>query len=517
MICVLQFDSASVSRLERLLDGGRLPNLASLIAQGSRVELETPAVDFAAGAFYTLYSGVELGDHGIFYPFQWSAREQRARYATAFDAPPAVWERLAASGLRTLAIDPYESRPPAHAEGVFVCGWGFTDRVVLPAWSRPRGFGRGPQATEIFGRPRVRDLLALRAKLVAAPERVAALAEQLLRREHFDLAWLTFSAAHLAGHQFWDLSQVDTGRLVPAERRTLETALDDVYRAVDDAFGRVLAALPPGSDVIVTSAVGMDRNASYADLLPAMLERVLAGGPVADGGAGAIWRLRAAVPASVRAAVAAAIPDRLALELTSRLELRGHDWPATRAFAHPADNQGYVRLNLKGRERDGVVDAADARALCEEIAAGLATFRDPDGRPAVDDVVRVADLYPGERADRLPDLAVRWAEGGTSSKVTCLTSPRYGEVRRHGSGSGRSGNHTPGDAWAVLAPGAAAAAELSRPPRLVDVAATVCELTGAGRAGLPGEPLLRRQPLAGDAGGRQDLSREYEAAHRGAV
>ena len=500
MICVLQFDAASVAALERLLDRGRLPNLAGLIRDGRRLELETPAVDFAAGAFYTLYSGVEIGDHGIFYPFQWSAGEQRARYATAFEAPPAVWERLAESGLRTLAIDPYESRPPARAEGVFVCGWGFADRVVLPRWSRPEGagreyarrLGRGPGATEIFGRPRPRDLLALREKLVEAPARIAALAERLLARERFDLAWLTFSAAHLAGHQFWDLSQLDPAALGERERAALEPALDDVYGAVDDAFGRVLAALPPGSDTIVTSAVGMDVNTSRADLLPAMLERVLAGGPIADGGAGAIWRLRAALPGSLRARVAAAIPDRLALELTSRLELRGIDWETSRAFAHPADNQGYVRLNLRGRERDGIVDSAVADALCDEIAAGLATFADPDGSRAVDEVIRVADLYPGERADRLPDLVVRWA-GRPATTLTSLSSPRFGEVRRHGSGSGRSGNHTPGDAWAVLAPGNSAIAPTSRPPRLVDVAATVCELTGADRAGLPGEPLLRRR------------------------
>src|SRR4029079_11439432 len=99
--------------------------------------------------------------------------------------------------------------------------WGFADRVVLPRWSRPpdagrrfeRRFGRGPQATEIFGRPRARDLLALREKLRAAPARTATLAEELLASERFDLAWLTFSAAHLAGHQFWDLSQLDAEAL----------------------------------------------------------------------------------------------------------------------------------------------------------------------------------------------------------------------------------------------------------------------------------------------------------------
>jgi predicted AlkP superfamily phosphohydrolase/phosphomutase len=505
LICVLQFDSASVAVLARLLEEGRLPNLAALRARGRSVELETPATDFAAGAFYTLYSGVELADHGIFYPFQWDAGAQRARYASAFDAPPAVWERLAATGARTLAIDPYESRPPERAAGVFVCGWGFSDRVVLPRWTRPRGarrglerrLGRGADATEVFGRPRADELLRLREVLVAAPRRIAELAEALLGRERFDLAWLTFSAAHLAGHKFWDLSQL-TGVVEPDARRRLEAALDDVYVAVDEAFGRVLAALPPGCDVIVTSPVGMDRNTSRADLLPGMLDAVLTGAPANGDGAGGIWRLRAAAPARLRAAVAAAIPDRAALELTARLELRGIDWAAARAFAHPADNQGYVRLNLRGRERAGTVAAEAAGGLEEEITAGLLDFTDPDGAPAVATVEPVRDRYRGRHADRLPDLVVRWADRPAAALAE-VRSQRFGTVRRQGGGSGRSGNHTAGDAWALTVPGRSRHAEPSREPRLVDVAATVLE-TIAGDAGdLPGESLL----VSGSAAARR--------------
>jgi predicted AlkP superfamily phosphohydrolase/phosphomutase len=496
VIAVLQFDAASVAVLERMLAEGRLPALAELRSRGRQVELETPAVDFAAGAFYTLYSGVELADHGIFYPFQWAAAEQRVRFATAFEAPPPVWERLAAAGLRTLAVDPYESRPPQRVEGAFVCGVGFADRVVMPRWARPRSagreirrlLGRGPEATEVFGRPRPAQLLTLRERLIAAPGRVADAALHLLRRERFDLAWLTFSAAHVAGHQFWDLSQLDERALAPDERRLLEGALDDVYAAVDAAIARVLAQLPAGCDVVVASAVGMDVNTSRADLLPGMLDAVLAGRPP-EGDDGRIWRLRAAVPARWRAAAARAIPDRAALELTARLETRGLDWGRTRAFAHPADNQGYVRLNLGGREREGIVDPAEANALCEEIAAGLMEFADPDGTPAVESVERVAAAYPGRYADRLPDLAVRWSDR-PATRLGWVRSPRLGTIERHGGGSGRSGNHTPGDAWALLVPGASRPRDPGRSPRLSDVAATVCAAVGADGAGLAGEPLL---------------------------
>jgi predicted AlkP superfamily phosphohydrolase/phosphomutase len=333
----------------------------------------------------------------------------------------------------------------------------------------------------------------LRRHLLAAPGRVAEAAEHLLARERFDLAWLTFSAAHLAGHQFWDLSQMDDRAADPKTRAVLGRTLEEAYEAVDSALGRVVAALPPGTDVIITSPVGMDVNTSRADLLPEMLEAVLRGGRAPDRAPGFVWRLRGSVPAEARRLVANTLPDALALELASRLELRGMDWSLTRAFAQPADNQGYVRLNLRGRERDGAVDPGEADALCEEIATGLSTFTDPDGAPAIRSVERTADCFDrGGGIDRLPDLVVHWSDR-PATRLGEVASPHFGRVRRRGGASGRAGNHTAGDAWALTLPAAARHAEPTRPPRLVDVAATVRSLLAGDRAEPgAGEPLMVR-------------------------
>src|SRR4029077_11281203 len=98
---------------------------------------------------------------------------------------------------------------------------------------------------------------------------------------------------------------------------------------------------------------------------------------------GGLWRGRGLVAGWARGAFAAAMPDRMALELTARLELRGVDWSTTRAFAHPADNQGYISLNRAGRERDGIVGDGEAAELVAQIREGLLDFRDTDGEPAV--------------------------------------------------------------------------------------------------------------------------------------
>lgn len=509
MLAILQFDAASASLLKRLLAEQRLPSLAALRQRGTWRELDAPATQFAAGAQHTLYSGVELEDHGLFYPFQWSAEDQQVHSMRRFEAPPPVWERLGRRGTRTLAVDPYESRPPTEAPpGSLVCGWQLHDRVVLQQWDHPDGvharlerlFGPPQPVDEVFGRHSVEEVLGLRRRLLGAPDRVVDAFEVLLPEQPFDLVWLTFCAAHVAGHQFWDLSQLDPAGLDDAAARLLGTTLEDVYVAVDAAIGRVVASLPAGADLVVLSPVGMDVNTSRADLLPEMLRAVL-DPPAAPAGTGAdevapsglassIWRLRAAVPGGLRAKVARALPETVALDLTARLELRGVDWSTTRAFAHPAENQGYVRLNLRGRERDGIVEPDDAKAVMDEIAEGLLTFRDLDGEPAVRSVERVADRFgSGDRAHLLPDLIVRWSER-PATRLEGVRSERFGTVRRHGVGSGRSGNHTEGDAWALLVPGASRLVEPSRPPRLEDVAATAAALAGDDPSDLAGEPLL---------------------------
>lgn len=508
MIAVIQFDAASAALLEQLGSEGRLPNLEALRRRGSRVELETPAEHFPASAYQDLYRGVEVGDHGLFYPFQWGAGDQRIRLAGTFGAPPPIWDRLGEHRRSTLAIDPYECHRPHNAEGELVCGWGMRERVVLERWSVPDGgdraarrrHGRPPDVTEVFGAQTPRELRRLRERFLTAPARVADLAIERLRERSFDLAWIVFAAPHLAGHRLWEVPPYIDGEAIGAdERQRLDDALADVYQEVDAQLGRVLDALPDDCDVIVCSVLGMDRNTSRADLLPGMLTAVLGGErgngaappKAADSDSGAMWRLRAALSGRARASIAAAMPDRLALELTARLELRGVDWSTTRAFAHPADNQGYVCLNRAGRERDGIVGDGEATELVEQIRDGLLDFRDPDGEPTVVAVDEVADRWQGEAADRLPDLVVRWRPT-SSVALGAVHSNRFGSVQRQGYGSGRTGNHTDGDAWAILAPRSGRPRELGRPARITDIPATVAALNGIPLNGLSGEPLIER-------------------------
>jgi hypothetical protein len=234
----------------------------------------------------------------------------------------------------------------------------------------------------------------------------------------------------------------------------------------------------------------MASDCSRSDLLPDMLEAVLEGprrlrhSPPGS----SIWDFRGRLRTIWRTGISRAIPGPLVRDLLARFHLQGVDWARTRAFTLPGHIHGLVRLNLRGREREGIVDPAEAEALIEEIASGLKSFTDPDGSPSVAKVERVAEAISGPRVDELPDLVVRWSER-PSRDVSFVSSERYGKVVRRGVGSGWSGNHVEG-AWIVLPRAGGRLRELGRPPQVVDIAATACALAGADRSGLAGEPLL---------------------------
>lgn len=499
MLGVFLFDAVSVPVLERMLFDGRLPTLAALRARGRWESIDSPVVYF--GDRETGHSGVGVADHGLTFPLQWSAGEQRVRFIETFAAPEAIWERVARAGGRALVVDPYESRPPSRPVGTAVSGWQFAHPAVLRRWAVPDGayrrlsrrFGRAPDVEDVYGRPSVGGLELLRRQVLDAPGRVARLTTDLLSRHPYDLLWVEFNSGHMAGHHFWDLAHLVDSGLDERRRGELEATVAESYAAIDAALGEIVSALPPEADILVVSEVGMAANRSRSDILPAMLARVLTGARAEHADASEagrhLWRFRAAFPARARVAAARILPDAVALDLAGRLFTRGVDWSRTRAFVLPSDHDGYLRLNVRGRERDGIVEPEDVDALIEEIRDGLSSFVDHDGTPCVAGVDRVEDLVgTGRRSDQLPDLIVRWPAKSAVS-LPGVTSSLYGDVARQGLGIGRAGNHVEGS-WVLTAPGSARPTELGRRPKLVDVAATVASLLGADPTGLAGDPLL---------------------------
>jgi len=89
--------------------------------------------------------------------------------------------------------------------------------------------------------------------------------------------------------------------------------------------------------------------------------------------------------------------------------LQNVDWSRTKAYAI---GLGGIFLNLKGRERNGIVEPGEAQALKSEICTQLVELRDPSsGDNMVNRVFDVERDFTGPYRKDGPDLIVGFAEG----------------------------------------------------------------------------------------------------------
>ena len=283
------------------------------------------------------------------------------------------------------------------------------------------------------------------------------------------------------------------GRLTAEAGRWYDDALPDLYRAADTAVGALVAAAPQAT-IVVFSLHGMMANTARVDFLDAMLARILLGPGAAARRPGLVRRFGEAIPLPLRRALTNAVPKPVRDSLMTRWTTGGTDWSRTRAFTLRADLNGYIRFNLQGRERLGIVPADEVESLTRQLDEGLRSFRDADsGEPIVADVCRAADVFPpGERSDRLPDLIVRWSEQ-PAAPHRAIVSDRFGRIERATPGripNGRSGNHRASGWLIARGAGIAAGSRLGAGADILDLAPTaVAYLRASCEAPLAGRPL----------------------------
>jgi predicted AlkP superfamily phosphohydrolase/phosphomutase len=94
------------------------------------------------------------------------------------------------------------------------------------------------------------------------------------------------------------------------------------------------------------------------------------------------------------------------------------DWSRTAAYGLGING---LYVNLKGRERDGVIEPGRQReALIAELAQGLESVRDFNGQRVIRCAHRADKAYSGGATALAPDLVIGYCRGYRASWATCL-------------------------------------------------------------------------------------------------
>ncbi len=468
-VAMLGFDAAEFSYIAGHLSS--LPNFSRALGRGIVRRLDSPAQLMAGAVWPTFYTASPPGEHGIHHLMQWDADAMRLR-RTASDwlyCEP-FWRELERRGHRVIALDVPMNFPPERCGGVEVSSWGAHDQLsAFTAYPRDlereirRRFGRHPMGIEVPVEKSLAERMRVRTNLVDGVRIKSALTRWLLTSREWDFFIGVFGESHRGGHILWPDS-------LDGEAATPPSALLDVYRALDQALGDVLSAIDLNDTTVVLFALhGMGPNLSQEHFVPPMMDLInvrfseLEPGLYAKTGPprqrSLMRLLREKVPSRLQSMIANMVPQRVRDAVVDRALTSGYDWARTPGLAVRADCNGFIRFNLVGREKKGMVEAGSAvlSRYSDLICESFASLRTADGKPLVGEVLVAAERFPGRRANRLPDLIVTWSGLEPAAGASSSLGPLGRKLD-----TGRGGNHQPTGFQILLQPGVERSSEDAR-------------------------------------------------------
>jgi predicted AlkP superfamily phosphohydrolase/phosphomutase len=491
-VAVIGLDAAEPQLVDQMMAAGELPTLSRLKRSGGTCRLHSEATWRSGRVWETLLTGAAdfpsaaLFDPATYESYQLGSRRKPPFYANI-------------PGLNLLAIDvPYMSLWYDTAGAQVI--WGGHD-AGYPRASRPAGlvkqidskFGVHPAFHNDFDcawyhAPSINTLAD--ALVTGLRRRVDVIAWLMQQFPNWNLFMTVLSEAHSAGEMFWH-GLAENHPLTNSPTAPLARArLLEVYRELDRAVARIVKLMPVDTRVLVCTVHGMEMNdydVPSMALLPELLYRATFGKPLLQGPNVKHWRRRGCPPvfprdqlkwnSHIKRYFGVSPVGRAWKDVRSVLRLRRHKrraiedlvvpipaetvlppeqideprsrldwqptcwykqyWPLMRAFAIPVFYDGRVRINLRGRERQGIVQPADYRETCnwvEQVVTECRNLR--DGRPVLADIERRID-HPFDRDGADADLTVTW-----NPAIDGLIHPQYGTIgpfpfRRTGGHTGR--------------------------------------------------------------------------------
>jgi len=423
------FDGLDADYLDRF----DCPRFDALEARGVSAGLTSTFPPWTGCAWPSMYTGTDPSDHGVYDFFAFAdGYPDDADLVTRDDVrAPALWNYLTARDRPSVVVNVPVTYPAEPIDGVVVPGY----LAPEEADGHPDGI-RERLADElgeyhVYSRAErgVTDEHSVGDYVVLIDRRRRAV-EYLLETEPWHLAVVQVQKTDAVFHNFDD-----------------ETAFERVYEAADRFLGGVIDTVGSETNVVVCSDHGIGPTDGYRIYLNEVLREQgyltatreaadlpklgdekewLTGDdePSGDGEsnsddqsltARALSRTTGALErvgvtpddlASVadRVGVLPYVTERFSGTLRNSLE-RGVDWRASRAYCRSGNELG-VRINLAGREPDGVVPEDEYEPVRSALIDDLAALETPDGEPAFEWVKPREAVYSGPRADAACDVLV---------------------------------------------------------------------------------------------------------------
>lgn len=473
-VLLIGLDGATFDVLGPLMEQGKMPVLKSLVDGGTSALLESTKPPITPAAWTTFMTGKGPGRHGIIDFLRYDpARNELMLNNNQKISQPTIWQILSEKKYRVGSINVPMTYPPEPVNGFMVSGFDtppgepFTyprelqDALLAkyPDYTHEKKWARKATGGD--------DLFAQNLGYIKQSfERGYDLACFCGERYGWDVMMVLFKLVDNLQHKAWRYIDERTRDSNPARRQ--QTI--DCWVKLDEVLGKLKTlAEKHGATIMMMSDHGhgsLDGKAQPNLLLAKWGYLGLRSGFARASTRAGVWWNRLTRRNGLISNQQMAIKHDLAF-----------DWSRTRACVLHAGIYGFLYINLKGRQPQGIVDPKDFDPLRKEIRERLlaAKTRDRDGRDfnIFTEVHTTEDLYDCSRKEYpwMPDLMLVPADGLAVVKKIRGNSPvRWVPMSR------LEGTHRLHGMFTANGPGVAAGKKIKA--HIADLAPTV--LAGLG-------------------------------------
>jgi predicted AlkP superfamily phosphohydrolase/phosphomutase len=367
---------------------GMLPNLERLMARGVSGRLRSCDPPITVPAWSSMLSSKDPGTLGI-YGFRNRADHSydKLSYATSRSVrEPRVWEHLGRAGKQVILLGIPQSYPPAPVNGILVGCFltpGIENDYTYPAPLKQEIASLVDPYMLDAPNFRTEDKARLADDIFRMTEKRFTLARHFLRTRPWDFFMMVEMGTDRVHHGFW--KYMDPAHPKHVSPNPWQDTIERYYRYVDAQVGELLDLVPEDAHVLVVS----DHGAKAMHGAVCINEWLVQQG----------YLVLKEYPRQ---------PTRFA-----DLQV---DWSKTRAWGD-GGYYGRVFINVRGREPQGVVPAAEYESFRDRLASEIAAIPDDAGRPLGTQVLKPQDLYHEVRGVA-PDLLayfgrLHWRSAGT--------------------------------------------------------------------------------------------------------
>ena len=443
-VLAIGIDAAEPVLVRQLIEQGEMPALGSLLATGKWLDVRSPAPIGSGTVWPTFLTGEEPAAHGNYSEWKWLPETMNLRRYEGLHLTP-FWKALAQQGISVGVFDVPFAPPVGIEHGFEVSEWWAHDCTAAGLQAGPdrvRSLVREAPAHPLSANRFVTSTPDSKSNLTDLAEACSAgaqlramLTQRLITETKPQVSIVVFPEIHHAGHQLWHTIAPQHPIYKGLECAEFKPLLKEVYRGVDRAVGELINSATSATTVLVFSLHGMRPALGFPGFLgPLLCER---GFSQLATWHSQSWTRRslsmfAAIkqhtPAPLKKFYYQVTPSTATYKLARPTMLPPYDWQKTRAFALPTDQYGWIRINLKGRETQGIVPLNEYEKLCTELEQMLLTLASEDGELLVEDITRTAADAQNAVGNPLPDLVVHWRDAAFSSSLKIKGSKVHAQM-----------------------------------------------------------------------------------------